>query len=1086
MVKLRQHNPGQTTTAGSALHLRPHPLAAALAITLALFSTAAARQDNACAAPGDLETRAEILSKQWKEASLREALGEFEGARGCWSRAGLKREEAGALRRIGDTHFSLSEYTQAVEAYEEALARSREVGDRQAEARALIGLSRSMLFTLPLDKDLRKVQEEEAIQDAQEAASIAQTLADYGLAASAENVIGKNHYFRGEYDEATKHYEQALALARVAGDLAEQAQALYNAGQVHGENGELQEAAVSYQLALPLWQAAHQPQGEATTLNSLSLIRMMMGDNQEALECLNGTVLPFMREAGNRKGEAQARINIGSIYQSLGDYETALSYYRDALEIYEQINYATGQASAWFSIGDAYALLGSAVEAQRSYEHILPLASNNPPQRADALNCIASVLLADGKNDEAYKLSQEALSVFEERKIQIGQAAAHSNIGRYFGGRGDWRAARDHFRQAREIYRTSADEIDESLALYNIARSDLEIGDAASARTNVEDGLRIAESLHKKIADGDMQASYFASAHCLFELHIAVLMKLYEHDHDPALVAAAFEASERGRARSLLETLGEAGADIRQGVDPELLSKEHDKQLELDAEAELRVRLLGDGATANQLAEVEQRIKGLIKDYHLARARVRAAGLLHAAFMPPAPITLAETQQKVLDADTVLLEYSLGEERSFVWAVTPDSIRSFELPARADVEKTALRVYELLIARNRRVKGETGQQWQARISRAEAEYDEASAALSRMVLGPVAAELGHKRLVIIGDGALQYVPFAALPAPSGAATEKGRPESATTRRTDESSSTAASQSKAAFTPLIAEHEVVSLPSASVLALIRQETRGRRPAPKTVAILADPVFDGDDERLASAKDARAPRLDGGSSHTGEASEVRVAGVAPQRGLSDFGGPGEGPGIGRLIFSQREARAIMASVPSGDGLLALSFRASRDTARSPELSQYRILHFATHGLLNSKHPELSGVVLSLFDETGRRQDGFLKLDEIYNLNLPADLVVLSACQTALGKDVRGEGMVSLTRGFMHAGAQRVVASLWEVDDAATAELMGDFYREMLSKGLRPAEALRAAQIHISQQPRWHSPYFWAAFTLQGEWR
>jgi CHAT domain-containing protein len=154
--------------------------------------------------------------------------------------------------------------------------------------------------------------------------------------------------------------------------------------------------------------------------------------------------------------------------------------------------------------------------------------------------------------------------------------------------------------------------------------------------------------------------------------------------------------------------------------------------------------------------------------------------------------------------------------------------------------------------------------------------------------------------------------------------------------------------------------------------------------------------------------------------------------------------------------------------------------------PALSQYRIVHFATHGLLNSEHPEFSGLVFSLVNERGKAQDGFLQLQDIYNLNLSADLVVLSSCETALGKEISGEGLVGLTRGFMYAGATRVVASLWNVSDAATARLMADFYRAMEHDGLRPAAALRSAQIQMWKQKRWSSPYFWAAFQIQGEWR
>jgi CHAT domain-containing protein len=167
-------------------------------------------------------------------------------------------------------------------------------------------------------------------------------------------------------------------------------------------------------------------------------------------------------------------------------------------------------------------------------------------------------------------------------------------------------------------------------------------------------------------------------------------------------------------------------------------------------------------------------------------------------------------------------------------------------------------------------------------------------------------------------------------------------------------------------------------------------------------------------------------------------------------------------------------------------AFDFAASRTTATNPQLSQYQIVHFATHGILNSKNPELSGIVLSLVDEKGTPQNGFLRLQDIFNLNLPAELIVLSACETGLGQDVKGEGLVGLTRGFMYAGSPRVMVSLWSVDDEGTSELMSRFYKKMLQAGQKPSAALRAAQIEMWQEQKWQAPYYWAAFTLQGEWK
>jgi CHAT domain-containing protein len=277
------------------------------------------------------------------------------------------------------------------------------------------------------------------------------------------------------------------------------------------------------------------------------------------------------------------------------------------------------------------------------------------------------------------------------------------------------------------------------------------------------------------------------------------------------------------------------------------------------------------------------------------------------------------------------------------------------------------------------------------------------------------------------------------------------------------------------------HEIISLPSASTLAILRRELAGRKPAPKQLAVIADPVFTRNDERFKSKTIKIEDRT---TPETYTSANTRII-----EHLSESEGATVSLGrlaIPRLPFTRQEAERILAAAPAGANLKALDFRANRGTATETELGRYRYLHFATHGLLDSERPALSALVLSLVDESGAPQDGFLRAHEIYNLNLPAELVVLSACQTGLGKEIKGEGLVGLTRGFMYAGAARVVVSLWNVNDKATSELMAKFYRKMLKDRQRPAAALRAAQVEMLRSPQWQSPYFWAAFTLQGEWR
>jgi CHAT domain-containing protein len=337
---------------------------------------------------------------------------------------------------------------------------------------------------------------------------------------------------------------------------------------------------------------------------------------------------------------------------------------------------------------------------------------------------------------------------------------------------------------------------------------------------------------------------------------------------------------------------------------------------------------------------------------------------------------------------------------------------------------------------------------------ADRAYAEEAAVLSQMLLGPVAKKLGTKRLLVVTQGALQFIPFGVLPSP-----------------------TSLNENGGSKTALITEHEIVSVPSASTLAQLRREFKGRKPAPKSVAVLADPIFSIDDERL----DARGDRKKRFPIGLEPASELKRTKVDPE----NAGVPLQQ--LPRLFLSRWEAEKIISLVPAGESLQALDFKASHAIASSPGLAQYRIIHFATHAIIDNVHPELSGIALSQVDERGQPQTGFLRAHEIFNLKLPAELVVLSACRTGLGKDVEGEGLIGMTRGFMYAGAPRVVVSLWAINDKATSELMVRFYRKMLgAEHLPPAAALRAAQIEMSRDERWQSPYFWGAFILQGEWR
>jgi CHAT domain-containing protein len=639
-------------------------------------------------------------------------------------------------------------------------------------------------------------------------------------------------------------------------------------------------------------------------------------------------------------------------------------------------------------------------------------------------------------------------------------------------------------------------------------------GNLKESLTLMDSVITIIEDLRTKIGSQELRASYFATVQGYYKFYIDLLMQLHQQNPSQGYDALALNVSERSRARSLIELLTEAQANIRSGADPKLLEQERSLQQQLDALEKRRLELVSGQDTDAQLQTLEQERKTLQQDYQQLQEQIRLTSPRYAALKYPQPLTLQQIQQQVLDDDTMLLEYSLGEERSYLWAVTKTGITSYELPKRADIEALAQSFYEQTGKQKAPERGGLG------VAPREDSL-EVTTKLSQILLSPVAGQLAGKRLLIVSDGALQYLPFAALPEPDtiGKSQNNSANLSPNPKRSPpaplkkgggrgESSSPLPLQGRGAggvrfssseqdrgkdknSVPLIVNHEIVNSPSASTVAIIRQDTNGRKLAPKMIAVIADPVFSKDDERvktlvgqasrLSEGGDGKISRGEGGQDAHPTSQNVELSVLALTRSAREAGVTFQ-----RLPFTRKESDRILSLIPNTQSQSAFDFTANRATATSPQLDQYQIVHFATHGILNSQNPELSGVVLSLVDEKGTPQNGFLRLNDIFNLNLPAELIVLSACETGLGKEIKGEGLVGLTRGFMYAGATRVLVSLWSVADEGTSELMSRFYKKMLQENLRPAAALRAAQIEMLQDPQWKSPYYWAAFTLQGEWK
>jgi len=822
----------------------------------------------------------------------------------------------------------------------------------------------------------------------------------------------------GEKQKALDYYNNALPILQDTGNTGVEAITLVNIGLVRDSIGEKQKALGFYQRALPLLRTAHDRGGEAVTLNNIGYLYDSIGEQQKALAYL-GQALPILQELGDHRVEAITLNNIGYVYSALDEEQKALDYYNRALPVLRVV-------------GD------------RRMEAI-------------TLNNIALVQKVIGDNRKALDFFNQALELRRVVSDRSGEAITLSDIGSVYALLAEPQKALDFYKGALQLSRAVQDRSTEASVLRRIAMVKRDRGELAEARVNLEDALTIVEHLRTRIAGQELRGSYFASVHQFFESYIDVLMRLHRLNPAGGYDALALQAAERSRARTLLDSLAEARSNIRQGIASELLERERALQQKLDVTAEKQARFLSSNHTDEQAIDVKNETEGLLIQYQEVEAEIRSSSPRYAALTQPVPLSLKEIQQQVLDSDTLLLEYALGDQKSYLWAVTPSAVNSFELRPRVEVEAATRRVYELLTARDKHVKFEKPDEQHARIAKADADYASASAALSQMLLGPVASQLEKKRLLIVSDGALNYLPFGALPSAFARGISDPR-------------------------PLIVDHEIVSLPSASALSVLRRELIGRAPVAKTLAVVADPVFEKDDERVKVTKTGH--RRNAGPKRSIEMRSTTDPAKGEALRSTRQSDSDEVTQIHRLPFTRREAEEILAMVPEGDRFAALDFDASRATATNPALGQYRYVHFATHGFLNASHPELSGIVLSLVNRQGAEQDGFLWAHEVYNLHLPAEMVVLSGCRTGLGKEIKGEGLVGLTRGFMYAGSARVLISLWDIDDEASAELMAHLYKAILKEHMTPAAALRTAQLKVSNDKRWQKPYYWAAFVLQGE--
>jgi CHAT domain-containing protein/Flp pilus assembly protein TadD len=1027
---LFQHSAMRTLLEHIVHRLRTHVSTATLVVLcLATFTQThfvVAQENRSKINANRLVEEARRLRSEWVRVKTAEALKNYEKARVIYRAAGDSQNEVLVLLEMGDAQQSSGDPTGAAASYDAALTVSRRAQNQQLEASSLIRVGFLQIDFANYDK---------ALECANDAQKLIVAGADRDNEAQVLLLLGTSFYNLRKATEARDYLQRCLELAK-QGDQSFHAATLMMLGHVNFELGNAEEALRLFNQALEVVGNSSDLRVKGKVLNSLAIAFFILGQKQEAVEHYR-KALSLFEQMGDSRQQALSLNGLAFIYYSIGQSERALNYYARSSKLFKAVGDREGESLALVRAAQLSENVLGKKNAIEYYEQLLTVARElkDPIYESHVLNWLGDVNLSlDARKALSYYTNALALS--EAHTNQPTTAYTLNRIGYSYAQLGQEDSAKTSYTSALKLMQTIRDREGESLTLYNLAALEQKQNRLPQARELIERSLSLIESLTVAAGDRDLRASYFATVHQQYEFYIDVLMQLHKQNPAEGFDRKALEASEQSRARSLLEMLGEGRADIRQGVDPQLLAQESNAKNKLTETIQQQQALLSRTHTKQEADDADAEVVRLTTEYEQVLSEIRRRSPQYAALTQPSSLTESQFRNLV-DDDSIMVEYALGDRQSYAWTITRDKIESFELPGRDKIENLARTVYEGLSKTPQRTTPESSN-----------DYPTALESLSNIVLQPIAKYLSKKRVLVVADGSLQYIPFSILQVADGTSDRR----------------------------LLAHLEVVNLPSGSALAVQRMMLNERKPASQLLAIVADPVVTADDYRITNRVSTRA------AGHNSAGSDISQLG----RTLRDFQTGGGAAGLRRLYFSGQEADSIFSLIPAASGMKKVGFEANRQMVVENKLANFQIVHFATHGLLDNRLPELSGIVFSMYDKQGRHQNGFLQLYEIYNLKLSADLVVLSACQTALGKDMKGEGVVGLTRGFMHAGARRVLATLWNVNDQASAELMYRFYREMLVNGLKPSAALRAAQLELSKQKRFQAPFYWAGFLIQGDWQ
>lgn len=877
----------------------------------------------------------------------------------------------------------------------------------------------------------------------------------------------------GESKKAGTFVDQAISLAERTTDPTATGLAVRSRGELKEANRDFAGAEVDFEAAVGIFRQTNSDLRLARTLLILAGARVALGKLREGRENTiearslfekfgdaRGIVISRLLEGHflnllGQKQEAQdaylaaeagfsadtdpiekARLKNGLayLYQGLGEINLAYLKTKEALELFKDQKYWTAVSITLPALVDLSFRLG---DENAAWDYLkqsedLSRRMNDDLGPAASYGFVGDYYFRVGNDEKAVSYYKRALPLLEKKSQLFAASGINGKLGSIFARQGKLTLAKSRFDRSLAVSRQIHNEVGESHALFNLSKLALQEGRTAEALKLSQTSIELTEKLSGSVRNSRLRGSHFASVFERYEMYIHTLMKAARERNDDTLVVHALQAAERSRARLITEHLALSKTQIIADAPPALIEKERDLLQLLQAASDKLANLLDAGASKQTIDAADSRIGELEHEIEELRSEIKRNSPIYSTIKGPAPFNAEAFRREVLDDHSVLLEFSLGESESYLWVVDKQKVSGRVLPPRKEIESLVAQARQALEQRQSKPE-DSVESYQERLSEADEQYKISLLKLSEVLLASVVKDIEGKRLIVVADGALHHFPFSALLLPGK---ENG-------------------------SPLVVTNQVVYQPSAQMLTVQSQLAKHREgEASKNLVVFSDPVFSREDERL-----------------SGKRPQNEQTTADNFRFVESLGS------LSRLNGSGREARAVVKaldnSVDSFDG-----FSATRENFLRTNLSDYKIIHLATHALVDGKRPELSGIVFSRYDRESRQLDAdLLRLQDIYALRLNSDLVVLSACETAVGKELRGEGLLSLNNAFLQAGSRSVMSTLWKVEDEASQKLMAAFYQG-LAEGLSSSEALKQAQLSLMNEPRFQSPFYWAAFTLHGD--